>query len=85
MADGLILWLAKARAGWRPSHPLGFISQASRGHHPCTLACKDLQQLWVEWLLLSLDLLSLPFVIFRHWITSEEKQTEETHHISRKC
>lgn len=53
--------------------------------HPCTLACKDLQQLWGKWLLFSLDLLSLPFVIFRHWITSEEEQTEETHHISRKC
>lgn len=81
MADGLILWLAKARAGWRPSHSLGLLSQAS---HPHTLACKNLQQLWGERLLFSLDLLSSPFVIFRHWATSEEKQTEETHHISSK-
>lgn len=36
LADGLILCLAKARAGWKSSHPLGFISQASHGQPaPC--------------------------------------------------
>lgn len=40
MADRLILWLSKARAGWRPSRPSGFISQASHSQPPPRLGLR---------------------------------------------